>query len=168
MKSAGWTASAKWSSENGETSLEPGDRLILGLSPEVRSKLYAILVVFPQNARQIDPIWFRPGMVDWRLQDSGLASESIALLKRLLYAQGDNLLLFADFEPALRSLPSDAERRRFMKTVSRKQAVMARLKLDPDTDVESMSQYWGVGGRRKDVRPFLNALHRVEKGFKIM
>ena len=80
--------------------------------------------------RQIDPIWFRPGMIDWRLEDSGLAPESIALLKRLLYPQGENMLLFADFEPALRSLPNDAERRRFMKAVSRKRAVLARVQLD--------------------------------------
>ena len=156
--------SAKWTIDDGIAAVEPGDPLILSLVPEVRSKLYAILVTFPQNARQIDPIWFRTGMVDWRLDDSGLAPESIALLKRLLYAQGENALLFADFEPALRSLPSDAERRLFMKVVSRKRAVLARLRLDPDSDVEKISQYWGIGGRRKDVFPFLDALHRVEKG----
>ena len=156
--------SAKWSNDDGVTSVEPGDPLILGLAADVRAKLYPILVAFPQNARHIDPIWFRPGMIDWRLQDSGLASQSIALLKRLLYPQGDNMFLLADFEPALRSLPSDAERRCFMKAVSRKQAVMARLRLDPETDVEKISQYWGIGGRRKDLFPFLGALHRVEKG----
>jgi hypothetical protein len=103
-------------------------------------------------------------LVDWRLQDSGLAPESVALLKRLLYPQGDNKLLFADFEPAVRSLPSDAERRLFMKTVSRKRAVLARLKLDSDADVQKISEYWGIGGRRKDVLPLLSSLHRVEKG----
>ncbi len=51
-----------------------------------------------------------------------------------------------------------------MKAISRKRAVLAHLRLDPDADVEKISQYWGVGGRRKDVFPFLNALHRVEKG----
>jgi hypothetical protein len=159
--------SAKWSSAEGVTAVEPGDPLVLSLAPEVRAKLYAVLVAFPQNARQIDPIWFRPGQIDWRLEDSGLAAGSIALLKRLLYAQGDNLLLFADFEPALRALPSDAERRRFMKTVSRKRAVMAHVRLDADIDVEQLSQYWGIGRRRKDLLPFLSALHRVEKGCKI-
>jgi hypothetical protein len=158
--------SAKWSTEDGIAAVEPGDPLILSLAPEVRAKLYAVLVVFPQNAHQIDPIWFRPGKVDWRLQDSGLAPESIALLKSLLYPQGKDLLLFADFEPALRSLPNDAERRRFMKAISRKQTVLARVKLDQVTDVEKVSQYWGTGGRRKDLFPLLNALHRVEKGTK--
>ncbi len=156
--------SAKWRSEDGIASVEPGDPLILSLAPEVRSKLYAILVTFPQNAQQIDPVWYRPGDLDWRLEGSGLAPESMALLKRLLYSQGENAMLFADFEPALRRLPNDAERKLFMKAVSRKRAVMARLILDPDSDVEKIGQYWGIGGRRKDVFPFLSALHRGEKG----
>jgi hypothetical protein len=159
--------SGRWSSTDGVTAVEPGDRLILSLSPEVRAKLYAILVELPQNAQKIDPVWFRPGKVDWRLQDSGLAPESIALLNRLLYPQGENYLLFADFEPALRSLPDDAERRRFLKAILRKRAVLARLRLDADADVEKISQYWGVGGRRKDLFPFLSALHRVEKGCNV-
>ena len=157
-------SSGKWSSDNNIASVEPGDRLILSLAPEVRSKLYAILVGFPQNTRQIDPIWFWPGLIDWQVQDSGLAPESIALLKRLLYPQGENALLFADLEPVLRSLPDDAERRRFAKAVSRKRTVLARLKIGPDSDVEAMSRYWGIGGRRKDVFSLLSALDRVRKG----
>ena len=47
--------SAKWNSDDGVVSVEPGDPLILSLAPEVRAKLYAILVAFPQNGRQIDP-----------------------------------------------------------------------------------------------------------------
>jgi hypothetical protein len=156
--------SGKWTKEDNAIAVEPGDPLILSLQPETRAKLYAILVVFPQNAHQIDPIWFHRDQIDWRLQGSGLSQESIALLKRLLYSQGGHALLFADFEPALRSLPNAAERRRFMKAVSRKRTVLARLRLDPETDVEKLSQYWGIGGRRKDILPFLNSLHRVEKG----
>ena len=159
--------SAKWSSAAGVTSVEPGDPLILSLAPKVRAKLYAILVEFPQNAQHVDPIWFRADNVDWRLQESGLAPESVALLKRLLYPQGENSLCFADSELALRNLPNDAERSRFMQAVLRKRAVLARIRIDPDTDVEELAQYWGIGGRRKDLLPFLNALHRVEKGCEL-
>lgn len=157
----------KWSSDAGVTSVEPGDPLILSLAPAVRSRLYAILVEFPQNAQDIEPVWFRAGNFDWQLQDSGLAPESICLLKRLLYPQGENSLLFADSKLALRNLPNDPERIRFMQAVLRKQAVMARVRLDPGADVEQISQYWGIGGRRKDLVPFLSALHRGAKGGKI-
>ena len=51
-----------------------------------------------------------------------------------------------------------------MKAVSRKPAVLARLVLDSNADVEKISQYWGIGGRHKDLFPFLTALHRCEKG----
>ena len=156
--------SGKWSGDAGVISVEPGDRLILSLTPEVRSKLYTMLVAFPQNAQQIDPIVFRPGKIDWRLQGSGLASESITLLKRLLYPQGEDALLFADLQPALRSLPGAAEQRRFLGAVARKRAVMVRLRLGPDTDVDELSRYWGVGGRRKDLVPLLTPLHRVKEG----
>ena len=157
-------SSAKWSNDDAVVSIEPGDPLILGLEPKVRAKLYTTLIEFPQNSRDIDPVWFRAGTLAWRLQDSGLAPASLALLKRLLYPQGENLLLFADFQPALRSLPSDAERKRFMKVLLRKRALLARLRVDPNSDVETLSQYWGIGGRRSDLVSFLNALHRVEKG----
>jgi hypothetical protein len=82
----------------------------------------------------------------------------------LLFPQGDDALLFADLQPALRSLPSDAEQRRFMKAIARKRAVMARLRVGPETDVEELAQYWGLGGRHKDLAPFLDGLHRVKKG----
>ena len=174
LRSAGLSAaevgtladSAAWSCDGGGAAVEPGDSLILRLAPEVRSKVYAILLAFPKNAQQIDPVWFRPGSIDLRLQDSGLAPESIALLKRLLFAKEGNLLL-ADFAPALRSLKSDAEQRRFVKAVSRKPAVLVRLRLEPDADVEQISHYWGIGGRRKDIFPLLGALHHVEKGCKL-
>ncbi len=159
--------SATWSSAGGLASVEPGDPLILGLAPKVRSELYAILVEFPQNAQHIEPIWFRAGNVDWRLQDSGLAPQSVALLKRLLYPQGEDSLFFADSAAALRNLPNDAERIRFMRAILRKRAVLARVRLEPDSDVEKLSQYWGIGGQRKDLLPFLSALHRVEKGCKV-
>jgi hypothetical protein len=157
-------ASARWTSDGGVTSVEPGDPLVLGLVPAVRSKLYSVLVEFPQNGLFIEPIWFRAEDVDWRLQDSGLAPASVALLKRLLYPQGENSLLFADSGLALRQLPDDAQRTRFMRAILRKRTILVRVRLDAGTDVEKLSQYWGIGGRRKDLAPLLSALLRARTG----
>ncbi len=137
--------------------------MILRLTPDVRSKLYAILVAFPQNAPCIQPVWFRAGDLDWQLQDSRLAPESVGLLKRLIYPQGKYSQVFADSGLALRRLPNDAERNRFMQAVLRKRTVLARVRLDPDTDLEKLSQYWGIGGRCKDIYPFLAAVHRAKE-----
>ena len=54
-------SSSTWSSADGVVSVEPGDPLILGLAPHVRSRLYSLLVEFPQNVRRGNPVWFRAG-----------------------------------------------------------------------------------------------------------
>ena len=156
-----------WKVEAEGTAVEPGDDLILALTPAARTKIYSVLVEFPQNSRQIDPIWFRPGLVDERIEGSGLMPESVDLMKRLLYPQGDSLVLFADFEPAMRQLPDDHERRRFMKAVMRKETFLARLRVHAESDIESLASYWGVGGRRKDILPLLNGLRRIDGGCKL-
>ncbi|MGA2620966.1 MAG: hypothetical protein ABSF26_25365 [Thermoguttaceae bacterium] len=158
---------AKWTNSLEGAAVEPGDELILGLDPAARAKIYSTLVEFPQNAQQMDPIWFRPDHVKQRVEDSPLAPQSIKLVKKLLYAQGDATLLFADFEPALRQLPDDPERRRMVKTLSRKETFLMRVKLDADSDVEALGNYWGVGGRRKDLIPLLSAARRAENGCRL-
>ncbi|MGD0898363.1 MAG: hypothetical protein ABR915_11045 [Thermoguttaceae bacterium] len=154
----------KWTTSPEGVALEPGDELILTLAPDVRAKIYQQLVEFPENQRQIDPIWFRPGHVEDRLTRSCLSAASLNLLKGLLYPQGPSLLLFADFEPALRQLPDDAERRRFIKAVQRKETLLVRLHVGPEADTDALANYWGVGGRHKDILPLLRAAQRVEKG----
>ncbi|MGA2033582.1 MAG: hypothetical protein ABSG68_15105 [Thermoguttaceae bacterium] len=167
LTSAGLTAAqieavqkAEWKSGPEGSGFAPNDKLILALTPESRATIYSLLVEFPENARQIDPVWFREGQVDDRLKDSGLSSDSLALLKRLLYRQGTDELLFADFVPAVRQLPNDEERHRFMKAVARKRTLLAGLAIKEDSNIESIINYWSMGGRKKDVSPLLNALRR--------
>lgn len=165
LKSAGITAAqletigkAAWKPEPQGVSVEPGDDFILSLSPDARGKIYSRLVEFEENSRQLDPVWFEKGQVEERIKDSGLSQSSLDLLKSLLYPQGPSLLLFADFEPALRRLPDDQERHRFMKAVSRKKTLLAGLRITPNSDLSQIIDYWGVGGRKKDVAPLLGAM----------
>jgi hypothetical protein len=166
LQSSGITAAQKaliekaaWKPETEGVSVEPGDEFILGLSPSARAAIYLRLVEFDENTRQIDPVWFRTGQVDDRLKDCGLSDKSVALLKSLLYPQGQSLMLFADFEPALRQLPNDDERKLFMNAVSRKRTLLAGLHVTPDSNMEAIIDYWGVNGRKKNVAPLLRALH---------
>jgi hypothetical protein len=149
---------AAWKSEAEGVAVEPGDEFILSLSSKSRATIYQRLVEFDENSRQIDPVWFRTGQVDERLKDCGLSPASVELLKSLLYPQGESMLLFADFEPALRRLPNDQERHLFMNAVSRKRTLLAGLHINADTNLEAVIDYWGTGGRKKDVAPLLHAL----------
>src|SRR5439155_8172566 len=128
---------------------------------------YSHLIRFPENAHSVDPFWFRAGRIDFRLRGSGLSDSSVNLLKRLLYAGDVDLMLFADVEPALRAIPDPQERQRFVKAVSRKKSVLARLKIDKDADVEALAEYWGDDGRQKDLVPLLNSLrYNAERGIE--
>ena len=158
---------AAWGSVGGVVTVEPGDGLILSLAPKSVRNCMPFWSAFRKTDSRSTPSGFGPAKLIGGWPAAGWQTDSIGLLKHLLYAQGENKLLFADFEPALRRLPSDAERRRFMKTISRKRAVLACLTLDRGTDIDKIVQYWGVGGQRKDLLPLLTAVHRVETGCKL-
>lgn len=147
-----WTITA-----DGATA-EPSDEFILSMSSDTRSKVYGTLVKYAENATVIDPFWFRPGRVDFRLNGSGISAESMDLLKRLLYPCGDNLMLFADMEPALRQIKDPEERKRFVKAVSRKKSVFVRIILNAGANVTQIADYWGHDGRQKDLIPIMNAV----------
>ena len=155
---------ARWESESDGVSVAPGDDVILSLAPAARATIYSLLISFPENLRQMAPICFRPGQVEEAVKDSGLSPSSLDLLKRLLYPQGSSLLLFTDMATALRRLPDARERRRFVQAVARKQTLLARLKINADSNLESIIDYWSVGGRKKDVAPLLKALRHSGGG----
>jgi hypothetical protein len=77
---------------------------------------------------------------------------------------------FADLQPDVppgstgRQRAGPAELAPSVPSVRVERAVLARLRLGPDADMEQIAQYWGLGGRRKDLLPFLNSLHREEGG----
>jgi hypothetical protein len=153
LRKAGWEPAAEG------VSVTPDDELILSLAPDARANIYSLLVSFPANSRQIDPLWFRKGHVEERLKDSGLSPSSVTLLKSLLYPHGQSSLLFVDMGPALRRIADDRERSCFVATVSRKRTLLARLRVGAESNLDSIIDYWSVGGRRRDVAPLLKALH---------
>lgn len=146
----------------------PTDQQILDLSPETRSILYPVLTGMSANADKKDVVCFKEEVLNQHLKDSGLSQKSIALLKRLLYRNpGSPLLIFSDWDVALRQIPNEAEKRLFMKTLSRKPSLLAEIRITPETNITQLASYWGIGGRRKDVEPFLSSLQRSKNGLDL-
>ena len=146
----------------------PTDQQILDLSPETRSILYPVLTGMSANADKKDVVCFKEEVLNQQLKDSGLSQKSIALLKRLLYRNpGSPLLIFSDWDVALRQIPNEAEKRLFMKTLSRKPSLLAEIRITPETNITQLANYWGIGGRRKDVEPFLSCLQRSKNGLDL-
>jgi len=131
---------------------------VLGLSPTARNAIYTALATFSQNPAQAEPYRFTASARgDW-FKDSGLEPETIARVERLLYQRG-NSLLFSDQAFVIPPLNSLEESTRLLKTLARKSTLMLKLRINPDTDVEALEQYWNFPGS-KDIVPLLNSLKR--------
>lgn len=152
----------KWEEGNAGTWLTPGDPFILGMDPATRYNLYSHLIAAKENSKFVDPYCYREALLGERLRGAKLMPSSVDLFRRLLYSSGSSLKFFADTEPALRQLPGRGERQRFMKAVSRKLTLMAKLRVRSASSVEGLVDYWGVGGRRKDLRPLLQSLTNLD------
>ena len=143
--------------------LTPPAETVLGLSPESRAKIYAVLALDPANIPQRDPFRVRADTVaDW-FDDTALPEDIIALTRRLLY-QRDTNFLFADHDLVLPKLPASADRVQFIKTLSRKTALLVQLRVPHGTDIDGLTRYWGQGRRSKDVRPLLQSLAHQPQG----
>lgn len=143
--------------------LSPPPEMLLGINRATRERIYTALAECGGNPLQEMPLSFqRDGLNDW-FYKSGLSVTTIALTKSLLYRRGDAWCL-SDWPVLLRHTESPAERRRLLKTTSRQASLMPRLRVTPATDVGQLTQYWGRGGRLKDIRPLLQSLALVSDG----
>lgn len=148
------------------TVLSPNESLLYALAPVVRSKLYAFLAKIPGNHYMEYPFcypqktfeqWFGNGTKDDRLT---------AVVRKLLYPRGD-ALCFSDYEFLMQQAHDDAERLQIVKALSRQSAVLARLRVRPETDIDKVLGYWGRGIQVKDIRPLLESTARIQGGANI-
>jgi len=59
---------------------------------------------------------------------------------------------------------SDAERVNLVKALSRQSAVLVRLRIRPETDIDKVLGYWRRGIQVKDARPLLESVARLQDG----
>ncbi len=143
--------------------IRPDDALILGLTPEVRARFYTELSHDDDNHYMQFPFCFTEDAFESRIGKGELNPALTERIRKLCYQRGDTKC-FSDYEMVLRSEPSETERLRLVKTLSRQSAVLARLHIRPDTDIDKVLGYWGRGIQVKDVRPLLESLKRLDGG----
>jgi len=91
------------------------------------------------------PFYFQGQNSEEWVAGSGLDEATVAQFKKLVYPSG-RLLCFSDKEVMMRALPDDKQRLAFMKAISRQPAVLAQVRVRPDTDVakygNNVNQPW--------------------------
>jgi hypothetical protein len=150
----------------GATVIRPNEQMILALPPKVRANLYAALAKIPGNHYMQFPFCY-PG--DRFVKSFGNGQNDtrlIALVRKLLYPRGSGLC-FSDFELLMQQAKDQQERMDVVKDLSRQSAVLARLRIHPDTDIDKVLGYWARGIQTKDVRPLLESVARMKDGGSI-
>jgi len=151
---------ARFDGSIGGQTIHPGRELVLGLSPDVRAKLYVFLHQFSENGDQQNGFRFCGSSLEQWFGDVSLLPETKRLVARLVYRQG-SYLFFSDLRSVAPALPSAEERESLVRAVTRESTLLLRLKISQTSNVEALVKYWGRGGREKEVRPILESLSQL-------
>lgn len=139
----------------------PDRELVLGLGPEDRAKLYLLLHPSEENPSQRNAFRFCGDSIGEWFGDSLISAETKRLVTPLIYRQG-SFLFFSDLQTVKPLLSSADERLSLVRALSCESTMLLSLKVAGEEDVEALINYWGRGGRAKEIRPILESLARLE------
>ncbi len=147
------------------TLVRPGDEAVAALPADVRARLYAILSQWPANRYMANPYHLPTEELPALLNANDVPAAALDLLKKLTYLQAGKRM-FSDLEVVLHQIPSEKGRLQVLKMLTYQTAVLARLRLRPDSDVDKLLGYWGAmpGVRSKDLRPLLDSIRKTVDG----
>ena len=136
--------------------LYPPPRVVEELAPDCRRTIYGELRRHGGNRNYQSPVIIESGDVREWFSGSGLSPETVTLIERLSYRVG-SALVFSDIPILLSRIKNDREERALLKALTRTRSIMVRLKVNPDSDFESLKDYWTVGNRNTDILPILES-----------
>ncbi len=165
-QAAGLLDQGRWQIRPDGVTLHPPPETVAALSRDARALIYGALSDFQQNSAQFHAFRYRRDRLEEWLDRSELSEPTVAALRGLLYPQGE-AECFADYFEVMGRIPDPAEKRRFLKTLSRESSLLVKLRVTPDTDTAALARYWERGGRAKGIGPLLESLRRVPGGAEI-
>ena len=150
------------------TELRPSEKLLLSLAPAQRQKLFAALAGSAVNLYIDYPYIFPGDELANVYTDARLNPDDVTLLKQLVYPNGTAQQL-SDYAFLLEKIPTLERRTKMTQALSRQSAVLARLSVTPDTDIDKIASYWGnvPNVRFTDTRPLLESLKQLPEGGSI-
>lgn len=150
----------KWRRDGKTVAVYPSREAVLGLPSDARATIYQILGRWEENPFYHEPDVISGNDVRVWLQRAKLPEEVLATIEKTVYQRGKSLV-FADQPLVLRMVQTEDERLRIRKALSRTPTLVVKLRLNPDSDVEKIADYWGGYTRTKDVLPFLESISQV-------
>jgi hypothetical protein len=139
------------------TVILPPPAVVRALSSDARARIYARLSKTPLNFDQAQSFRFLGATAEEWLGGSLMSPRTRALIEPLLYRDGP-FLHFADIESIRAEIADPEEMQRLAKTLLRSSTLLVELAVDGISDVSGLAEYWGLGGRRTDIRPLLESV----------
>lgn len=146
----------------------PSEKFLLSLSPQQRQKLYLALAGSNVNL-YIDFPYIFPGNQFDKLCASGqFLPDELALIKQLAYAN-DGSTQLSDYDFLLQKIPTVERRTKVSQLLSQQTAVLTRLSIQGDTDIDKIAAYWSnvPNVRFMDIRPMMDSLKQLPEGGSI-
>jgi len=145
--------------------VKPDDALVLSLTPEARCKFYTSLAAWPENKLMREPYHLEEKKFAALFIKNDVDPATVAMVRKLMYQRANNFY-FSDLEVVLHAIPSEDGRVNLLKSLTSQTAVLARLRLRPDSDIDKILGYWGAvpGVRTKDLRPLLESITNTPDG----
>ena len=137
--------------------MRPPADLVRALPSTTRTRLYLELGRSDANYDQAFAFRFLGETADAWFDGSLLSPQTRSLIEPLLYRDGP-FLHFADLEAIRAEIGGPGELRLLGKTLLRNATMLVQLSVPSAEDVEGLEDYWGIGGRRTDIRPLLESL----------
>lgn len=145
--------------ESGFVHLFPPLPDLEALTPEVRALIYTELSKFEPNEFCVDPVLIVGQTVKEWYRTSKLRPEIIAKVEQMSYLRGETIA-FSDISAILNYAESDSEARTIFKAFTRTRALMVKMELDDQSNLDGLLNYWtlGIGLRRKDIEPLMQSI----------
>ena len=150
------------------TEFRPPEDFIFGLTTETRQKLYAALAWKNINLYFDYPFVFPAKTLETIYADPRLAADDVTMLKKLVYPNGSAMQL-TDYATLIRKIPTQERRVAMARVLSRQTAVVPRLYIGADTDIDKIAAYWGnvPNVRFTDIRPLMESMKAQPGGGSI-
>jgi len=149
-------AAARPEPSTGGVAVEPGLEAIRSMKPDVRARLYRELSKSPLNVDQQTAFrFFTTSADDWL--GNAVSPQTRAVIEPLIYRE-DGFLFLADLQSVRAQLPQGAEFQRLLKRLLRQSTMLVTLRVNDPDEVDRLVDYWGIGGRKTDIRPLLESV----------
>lgn len=149
-------SSARGDAISGGVVLTPNVDLVRGMPREVRARLYLEMAKSRVNRDEHAAFRFYDRSLDAWL-GSAVSDTTLEMVRPFVFRHGD-FLYFADIDAVWPRIEEAIELQRLARALNRQATLLVTLNVENPEQVSALSDYWGHGGRRTDIRPLLESL----------